>query len=93
MKPPVTMSAANAIPPTVDPAIIGVLSWLLEEEIGGVVAGAVEVRSEVGVEVSDEVGVEVSVEVGVEVEVVSNDEVVEAEMLAGSVKVPPWARQ
>lgn len=57
MKP--TMSAINAIPPTADPAIIGVVSWLLEDVIEVVVAGGVEVCGEVGVEVCGEVGVEV----------------------------------
>lgn len=55
------MSAINAIPPTVDPAIIEVVSWLLEDEIGVVVAGRVEVCGEVGVEVGVEIGVEVKV--------------------------------
>lgn len=37
------MSAMNAIPPTVEPAIMGVESWFLEDEVTVLVDGGGEV--------------------------------------------------
>jgi hypothetical protein len=41
--PATTMIAINAIPPTVEPAIMGVESWVLEDEAGVLVDGGGEV--------------------------------------------------
>lgn len=80
-QPAIARNARNIIPPTVDPTIVGIGTWPLGEGVDTMVVAA------------DGDGGEVCSELCVEVELTCTEEVIEAEVRAGRVKVPPCVRQ